>query len=266
MKCSKCGATVAPEQKFCNMCGSSLENMESNVVNTNQPMNNYQTPIQPQYNQYQPQLTKKSNNGLIIAIVAIVAVALIFTVYLLTSNRNEGNNNSNKNSNSSVPVTPVSSTTKVKYSGFVFEVPDDYLYEIENNGFVITDDKTWVANIKVGTGSYDTIKMNKSRLKASVESKGYQATEAVVKDYNGFELVTFEVTSNSVVHIFAYGKASSTKYFAIEAIARTNQADYTILDKIAPILKGATYEGETQSIDSSNIPDNVLIDATNGIS
>lgn len=266
MKCSKCGATVAPEQKFCNMCGSSLESVESNIVNNNQPMNNYQTPIQPQYNQYQPQLTKKSNNGLIIAIVAIVAVALIFTVYLLTSNRNENNNNSNKNSNSSVPVTPVSSTTKVKYSGFVFEVPDDYLYEIENNGFVITDDKTWAANIKVGTGSYDAIKLNKSQLKTTVESKGYQATEAVVKDYNGFELVTFEVTSNSVVHIFAYGKASSTKYFAIEAIARTNQADYTILDKIAPILKGAIYEGETQSIDSSNIPDNILIDATSGIS
>ena len=266
MKCSKCGAIVAPGQKFCNMCGSSIENAESNVVNTNQPMNNYQPPIQPQYNQYQPQFNKKSNNGLIIAVVAIVAIALIFMVYLLTSKKPLNSNSSNENSNSSVTVTPISSTTKVKYSGFVFEVPDDYLYEIESNGFVITDDKTWAANIKVGTGSYDKIKLNKSQLKKAAENYGYQSTEAIVKDYNGFELVTFEISNNGAVHIFAYGKASSTKYFAIEAITRTNQADYTILDKIAPILKGAKYEGETQSIDSSNIPDNVLIDATNGIS
>lgn len=266
MKCSKCGATVAPEQKFCNMCGSAIESTGENVANINQPVNNYQTPIQPQYNQYQPQMPKKSNNGLIIAIVAIVAVALIVAVYLLTSNRTTSDNESNRNSNGSIPVTPVSSTTKVKYSGFVFEVPDEYLYEIENNRFIITDDKTWASSIAIGTGSYDTIKMNKSRLKAAVESKGLHATEAVVKDYNGVELVTFEVTNNGAIHIFAYGKANSNKYFAIEAIARNNQADYTILNKVAPILKSAVYEGEKQSIDSSSIPDNTITDIMVGIS
>lgn len=260
MKCNKCGATVAPEQKFCNMCGSSLENM----VNTNNSINNYQTPNN-QYVPYQPQVPKKTNNVLIIIVVAIIAISLVIITWLLTSD-GIGNNNSNRNSNDPVPVTPVVNTTKVKYSGFVFEVPDEYLYEIDSNGFVITDDKTWAANVKVGNGSFDKLKMNKSQMKSLVESRGLQATDAVIKDYNGLELVTLEVTNNNVIHIFAYGKASSTKYFAIEAIARNNQADYTILDRIAPIIKGAKYEGDTQSIDNSALPDNMLIDMVNGIS
>lgn len=260
MKCSKCGAIVAPEQKFCNMCGSSLENM----VNFNTPINNYQIPSN-QYTSFKQPVPKKSNNGLIIAVVAILAVSLIIITWLLTSNRTS-NNTSNSNSNGTVPVTPVASTTKVKYSGFVFEVPDEYLYEIESNGFVITDDKTWAANIKVGTGDFDKLKMNKAQMKSIVESRGFQATDAVIKNYNGLELVTLEVTSNNAVHIFAYGKASSTKYFAVEVIAKNNQPDYATLDRIAPILKGAKYEGETQSIDSSAISNNMLIDIPNGIS
>ncbi len=259
MKCNKCGATVAPEQKFCNMCGSSIEN----VLNSNTPTNTYQNPNTSMYNQYQQPVPKKGNNGLIIAVVTIVALSLITITWLLTSNKTTNNNS---NSNSSVPVTPVSSTTKVKYSGFVFEVPDDYLYEIDNNGFIITDDTTWAASIKVGSGSYDKLKMNKSRLKATVESHGLQSTEAMVKDYKGMELISVEVSSNGAVHIFAYGKASATKYFAIEAVARNNQADYAILDRIAPILKGAKYEGERQSMDTTGISDNTLIDVLNGIS
>lgn len=90
MFCNKCGAQLPDGVAFCSYCGNQLTAQPQQPEQPTQPQ--YQQPVQPQYEQpmqqpiqqpYQPAPMpqplppKKSNNGIIIGIVAVVLVIAI---------------------------------------------------------------------------------------------------------------------------------------------------------------------------------------------
>ena len=195
----------------------------------------------------QPAGQKKSSIGIII-VVALIAVVAVLAVIFLTKDKKTGDNPGD-NSNSNEVVT-TSATTKVKFNGFVYEVTDEYLYEIKDGSLYISDlQGTWAARIDMANASYDTVKAQRAQLRTNIAKYGYTVGQPEVKSYNGLEYVTLEAKSNSgTVGIYAYAKANNTTVYGIVAIAKTNTADYNILNHVSKILKTGKYEGGSNYI------------------
>lgn len=283
MNCKNCGTQINQGEMFCRNCGASVEVNNQPVMQPTQPVGNVQPtmqPNQPMMNQQvaqpmpqtmnqpmgqpmmQPmmqQAPKKNNTGVIVLVaVVVVAVLVIGGVLLATRGKNDkgGNGDSNiieSNSNQGGEVTPVSTTTsKVRFKGFEFNIPTEYLFEIQTNSLAVTDNITWLTDIEVIDASYTTLVSRKEQIKLNMEKNGYIASTPVVKTYSGVQWITIEVQNGSSKAIIAYSQATASKVFGIVGYTKNNTIDYTMLDKIAPIVKTATYVGNSQSIKPNN--------------
>lgn len=282
MNCKNCGTPIVPGEMFCKNCGANLnvDNAANNnsmatpvaaqsVVQTQQPVT--PTPVMPQpapmmqpNNQFQQLMPvvqpNKSNKGIIVLVVVIiVAVLAICGVLLITKGKNNGNHNSNSNSSSNsnptsnTPVEPVSTqTSKVRFEGFEFNIPTDYLFEIQTSALYVSDNMTWASTLEVIDGAYSTIKVRKDQIKLNMEKAGYQASTPVVKNYGGAEWITIEVANGASKAIVAYTQGSATKIIGVSAYTKSNTFDYTILDKMGRIVKNSTYVGYSQSLAQNN--------------
>jgi hypothetical protein len=134
---------------------------------------------------------KKSSMGIII-VVALVAVVAVLAVVFLTKDKKTGDDPaSNSNSNQPEVITPTSATTKVKFNGFVYDVSDEYKYEIKDSSLYIGDlNNTWVARVDTATASYDTLKAQRASIKTNLARYGYTVSNPDVKQYGGLEYIT----------------------------------------------------------------------------
>lgn len=187
---------------------------------------------------------QKKNNFAIIAIVAVVAVALIIGVVLLTKDKKEEPKGEDPNK-----VVPVAENyTNVTYSGFTFKISDKYIYEIDSQGLVLSDNKEWVARVQVGDYAYSQIKSALPNAKTTLARQGYTVGVIDTKTFGGAEYSGFNIKYGSLDHYIAYTKASSTKTFGVELALKTGTPSADSLKSVAEILKTASYVGGSQSI------------------
>ena len=281
--CKKCGTPVSEPQATTGMvppAGIAMPNPETNNMGMGQqapvqpvqqvapaqPMMGGQAPMQPQYQQpapMQPQYQqpapmqqqfgapqKKNSMGIII-IVAVVAVVAIVAVIFLTKNKDSGNGGGDTPaSNGGDQPVVTTNTTKVKYNGFVFDVSDDFEYEVSGNNFIIGDKGgTWAAKIELVSVPYDKIKSQKATVRSNFTKQGVKSSEGTVKSYGGLEFVAFEISQNDgKQYIIGYAKANNSVTYGVTAITSTFRANYDVLSNAGTVLKTGKYEGGSSYI------------------
>ena len=167
---------------------------------------------------------------------------------------NLDSNNSNSTSSNQEDVQPLSSTTsyKVKFSNFEFEIPDDLLYETYSDSLVVGNrEETWIMELYIADGNYEQLKSNRSMLQSYFKQNGVDSTAAEVKNISGREFITLEFDDGTEKFIGAYSKLNSMKMAWLAIYAKSNDFDYSIFDKITPILNSAVYNESMNNIEDS---------------
>lgn len=280
MNCKKCGSPLTENDRFCKNCGASVN--ETNAQNSSseefgnsdgvnngvnqqinqqpmysqQPMHNQQPAWQSgytaqPYNQPQPKNNENAKFIIIGIIIAVVLFAVIVVINVLGGEDNSSTNSGLSSSNNGTNTSQVNkSTYKVKFKGFVFNIPDNLVYEEADNFLMIGDeDGTWTAQIEIEKGSFAQIKANKSQLQSLMQQSGYTSSIAQEKTLGGVEFITLEVSYGGQNAIAALTKANSMYFMGVTSMNLDNEFDYSLLEIIAPIVSSLSYAGETTNME-----------------
>lgn len=272
-----------------NSQGVANNSLNGNISNQQMNYGNYMNTAMPNN---MPNQNPVSTNGVVndadkkkktmlIAGVAGAIVVVVLAVILTTNNiknsdknNNAGNNSGNNNgsevnngsgtnnggSNTVVPTPSSTSTYKVKYANFTFNIPDNMLYQVTDSELMLGDeDETWVAELVISDGSFNKLKSNMGQLQGLFNQNGFDAKPAELKNIGISEFITLEMLNGGINYLSAYTKMNSMKLAWIVYHNAENTVDYDALTKINDIITTATYSEQ-----STNITDSSKINLDNG--
>lgn len=216
----------------------------------------------------------KSKKTMLIAGIAGAIVVVVLAVILTTNNiknsnkdKNAGNNSGNNNgsevnngsgtnnggSNAVVPTPSSTSTYKVKYANFTFNIPDNMVYQVTDSELMLGDeDETWVAELVISDGSFNKLKSNMGQLQGLFNQNGFDAKPAELKNIGTSEFITMEMLNGGINYLSAYTKINSMKLAWIVYHNAENTVDYDALTKINDIITTATYSEQSTNITGSS--------------
>lgn len=203
------------------------------------------------------------------AIVVVVLAVILTTNNIKNSdkNNNAGNNSGNNNgsevnngsgtnnggSNTVVPTPSSTSTYKVKYANFTFNIPDNMVYQVTDSELMLGDeDETWVAELVISDGSFNKLKSNMGQLQGLFNQNGFDAKPAELKNIGASEFITLEMLNGGINYLSAYTKMNSMKLAWIVYHNAENTVDYDALTKINDIITTATYSEQSTNITGSS--------------
>ena len=276
MNCKKCGAPLNAEDKFCRNCGATvgeeiaqpnnqdLSNNNNRLIFDNQS-NNMQSNVNNLGNYAQPTNNNIQNNNssrnvilivLGVVVIILIVVLAIFAIMKFTGKNNDSiNNNPGTNENTTGIPTNNTSSYKVAYGKFTFTIPDTMEYEVKNDNLLIGDlDGTWYIELQITNGSYNTLRDQRYSLTNLYSNSGIVVGTPELKTTSGQEYITMEMSSVSsnekVLGIFT--QIDPSNIGVIIGVTQNMDIDYSILDKITPIIKSATYNNGTSSMEVTN--------------
>lgn len=270
MNCIRCGYQLGENEQVCKNCGTVVNSgvvSDPNLGVLNQNVLGQQ-PVVPNVNPIPDNTmmnkgvvnnfsggnvnnssTSNNNMKFIILGIAIVGAVLVivFGISMVL-----GGGDSLRGNNDSLE-TASRANYKVNYMGFEFSVPDNMIYEVQSDGTLLIGDEadTWVAMILVGDGSFAQIKANKAQISTLLQQQtqgSLTTTVAEEKKIGGVSYVTLEAQASGEKALFAYTRANSMKVLFITAISASGQFDYTILEKIAPIVSSVKAKETVNSL------------------
>ena len=280
MNCKVCGSPITENDQFCKNCGAAVNsieqngqsnqqavgdiqnnnqqpqetgqqvsnNMVNNQFNSNYNSNYNQNNQNSSYNQIQPTNNKNSITKYIIIGIVIVAtiVGAIFAVTYFMNNDNSSNNTNNEDTPSQATPVSDSSSYKVSIAGFTFSVPDNYIYQTEGNSLMVGDGQgIWMAAFEIAQGSFSQLEANMGQLQPALQQGGYTVSAASKKTIGGVDLITLEASYSGANMLLAMARANSMYFVGITCISLNNDFDYSILEKVAPIISSVEYEGDS---------------------
>lgn len=203
------------------------------------------------------------------AIVVVVLAVILTTNNIKNSdkNNNAGNNSGNNNgsevnngsgtnnggSNTVVPTPSSTSTYKIKYANFTFNIPDNMVYQVTDSELMLGDeDETWVAELVISDGSFNKLKSNMGQLQGLFNQNGFDAKPAELKNIGASEFITLEMLNGGINYLSAYTKMNSMKLAWIVYHNAENTVDYDALTKINDIITTATYSEQSTNITGSS--------------
>lgn len=267
-----------------NSQGVANNSLNGNISNQQMNYGNYMNTAMPNNMPNQNQVSTngvvndadKKKKTMLIAGIAGAIVVVVLAVILTTNNiknsdknNNAGNNSGNNNgsevnngsgtnnggSNTVVPTPSSTSTYKVKYANFTFNIPDNMLYQVTDSELMLGDeDETWVAELVISDGSFNKLKSNMGQLQGLFNQNGFDAKPAELKNIGTSEFITLEMLNGGINYLSAYTKMNSMKLAWIVYHNAENTVDYDALTKINDIITTATYSEQSTNItDSSKI-------------
>lgn len=219
-----------------------------NSMNNNSNMNNNVNTSNNSNN------TKPGNLKTILIIAGVVvALILVFVIGFFNGKSTGNSGEPSSNGGSGDPATPVSNTStyKVSFGGFTFEIPDTLTYEVQSNSLLFGND-TWAASLMMQQGDFNTLKSNRSKMKSKIESAGYTAKNAELKTINKREYITMEVSYSGENVIYVYTKGNNSYVFGVALYNIDNTYDYEPINEITSIFDSAVYSGSSMSVKSKN--------------
>lgn len=289
MNCNKCGALLASTDKFCKKCGAAVGgqgvNLNQAVQNNNvggQPVNNFQQPVNPNYNMpnqgmnnvpnnwsnnqpnYNMNGGNKSNNttAIILGVVALVVVlGLVIGGVMAFSNKSNnndnltGNNTGNivDNNNSGGNSQPVANSTyKINFSGFDFKIPNNIVAQADGNQLMFYDEsETWVGMLEIIPGAFSELKAAKDQLPLVLQQQGLSATSANIKTINGIEYIIANLSMGSTNAIAAFAQLNYSNVATLVVVNQNNDFNEVALQKMAPVISSAKYVGISNNAEIS---------------
>ena len=237
-------------------------NNQGNAQYTNRPIQNP--------NMYNVQYTNNTGNNsgnkvirnciIVVVAVAVLVLAGFGVYFLITGNNRNNSNNGNANNNPGTQQeenTPSSSSYVVEYGGFKFYIPDNLIYEIDNNNKAINvsdSDSTWMAQLTIGNNTqFQQLKKNtnslRQRLLTSISKYSGTVSEAKIETIDGKEFILLEVSYGGRNAIAAFTELNSMTSLAIELVNEDNDYNKDILKNIVPIVKNAEGKNTVKKID-----------------
>ena len=265
-----------------NSPGVANNSLNGNISNQQMNYGNYMNTAMPNN---MPNQNPVSTNGVVndadkkkktilIAGIAGAIVVVVLAVILTTNNiknsdknNNAGNNSGNNNgsevnngsgtnnggSNTVVPTPSSTSTYKVKYANFTFNIPDNMVYQVTDSELMLGDeDETWVAELVISDGSFNKLKSNMGQLQGLFNQNGFDAKPAELKNIGTSEFITLEMLNGGINYLSAYTKINSMKLAWIVYHNAENTVDYDALTKINDIITTATYSEQSTNITGSS--------------
>ena len=263
MNCKKCGFPIAEGDQFCKNCGEAVGSQNNNFNNSQPPVGGYtqdqgypnstmgvQSNGQLASQGYNNAQTQPSKNGLKIIIIAVsfilVSAISVLATFLLVGQKNE-------------EVDPVvekpvvqeqkQNNYKVSYKNFNFEIPDNYIYQTDDEGLLIGDEEgTWSARLDVSEGSFAQLKANKEQIQTYFQEQGVEVSAIEEKTVGDNEGIVIAASYEGVNEVLAYVKLNSMYLAWIEVVNLDNEYDYEILEEIGKIVSSAKLSESTTNI------------------
>lgn len=271
MNCKNCGFQLNENDQFCKNCGTPVNNVS--VQNNNESLNvqqesNYRQPNMQQSAVQQPswaggyngqainQASRNSNTkfiiiGIIVAVVVVGAIIGGAVAFSVLGNKKINNsepkesevtlvNNDNNNKNSNYTV---------KFKGFTFKIPTNFVYEVQTNALLLGDEEgTWASYVEIVEGSYNQLLSRKGQFQSTYQSMGYTSSAAVEKTIGGMPFITIEISKSGTNTLLGLTKANSMNLFGVTIYNIDNEYDYKLLETISGILSATEYNGTTNSM------------------
>lgn len=274
--CKNCGTPV-PSNNV-EMAKPDLMASPTNISTQNSSINNHQVNANSNQNYNQTyagntynnqnnmsnnyQNNKKKSNIIPILIgvacVVIVGVVCLFVGKNMAESNNKNdikdndvndntNNNSNNNDNNN-PTNVSNNTTKVRFGGYVFSIPNTYEYEVTYDTMYIVNSSTQEAGmIQIADINYQDYLIIKDIYKENLIEKGFQISKFGEQKIKNKSYLVLEASLNNEKIISLFTAASSNQMF----IAAVSNYNSKTLNTYADILASASSNNSSYSIDSS---------------
>lgn len=206
-------------------------------------------PVQPQVS-----APKKSNVGVILAVVALIVIAVVGGIFVGKNfMKDKDEEKDNKPS-----VESVSTKTKVNFANMEFEVSDDYDYYYDNlqsgTDCLVVDINNSLELIVYDTGySYYAFENAFDQL----VSENYPDAITNIKKQNKYAFVNYKISSEGVDYYFYDGAVNTKSLYGLGAIIvkTSKNLEDSDFNKVMDIVNSAK---KSRSIDRSTEDGNML--------
>ncbi len=145
---------------------------------------------------------------------------------------------------------------KTNISGYTYKIPENYTYDKSDGGVLIYDENdTFRIYIRTNEGLYTDLTGAKNSIRASMAENSVNVENVRELKSNDVEFLIFETITRLNNRIVAFADAKNDHVFYLEIVNVNNSFDYDVLDIAADILKNATFEETTTSMEKIDIVD-----------
>ena len=212
--------------------------------------------------------TNKKNNIILICIIIVLSIVAIICISMVFKDKNSKEsskypiNEYDSDKNRIVSTTGATqsihnnNSSTYEYNGFVFNVINDYEYEVYDDLLVVSNDSA-VYSIGIIEYDYDDILSDVSNIMSEIAQE-YNANISNIKEstYGGIKMITSEADSQGTKFIFGYAKSSISGYtINYQAFNDKNTVDYSLLNSFSRIISGITTKSTDLSPKAKNVKD-----------
>ena len=242
MNCPKCGSPLNPGDKFCQVCGSAVD---QNAATTPQQTPVVETPttdpkpsVQPvnaaPATPTAPQEPKKSNTLviLLVGIIAILVVAIVAILFLGKDGNGNGGNNGGKDPTPTQVVAPQYS--EVTINEYKMKLLPGYQVKDMNGKVILYNDADTVESM-IQNIDGNISNMNPVDVVAGLKSEGLDFTYKKT-NVEGKEAIIFTGKYNSYDYELVYIQVSPTKVVGGDVIYMSQEDMTTHADNIYKMM------------------------------
>lgn len=276
MNCPKCGSPLNDGDKFCQTCGSAVE--QNQTIVTPQPTPVVETPAvspapvqqptpvvnttepvqQPVVNTTPETKDNKKSNNLVVVLVAIIAVLVVAIVAILFLGKNNNGGGNSSGGNEPTPTAVVAPQySEVTVGQYKFKLLPGYQVENTTNGVILYNSTDTVEALMAnGEGQMANLDVNEFLL--YLKSNGFDATSkelnvegkkgySFVGKYNNYdyEVVYIQESANKIV-------GADIVYLSSEAMAAESDNFHKMI--ALTTLVEPTSQNKTSSFANLQMP------------
>lgn len=196
-----------------------------------------------------------NKNNVILIIVLFLIIIIINVIGLLIIENNVNKNLENKNIETKTDYT-------IKYNSYSFTIPLTLQHEINNSDFLISNKvNNWTASLNIISNDYETLYKNREKIEKNLSDKQIEISNILERTYAGTTYITIEITYGSESALLAISNLSGGNSIMFIIQNEENDYDYDVLVELSPVVKSASYFGESNNQVTNNFNKQDIIDS-----
>lgn len=196
-----------------------------------------------------------NKNNVILIIVLFLIIIIINVIGLLIIENNVNKNLENKDIETKTDYT-------IKYNSYSFTIPLTLQHEINNSDFLISNKvNNWTASLNIISNDYETLYKNREKIEKNLSDKQIEISNNLERTYAGTTYITIEITYGSENALLAISNLSGGNGIMFIIQNEENDYDYDVLVELSPVVKSASYFGESNNQVTNNFNKQDIIDS-----